>query len=313
MVDEVMNMKENFNGSKNKWTGVFKKKWFFPALYIVLAAFLLSGVIWYQNVENKLLEGLDEMENTDDIQPNPFDQEEAESVLQQDETIKMPVKEDTKAEIVTKFYDYDADDEAKEQAVTYYHNRYYQSTGVDIAAADGETFDVVASLSGSVTEVKEDPLNGNIVVMDHGDDITTYYASLEEVGVKAGDKVKQGDTLGTAGRSIFSEDSGTHVHFEIWKEKTEVNPENFFNQSMAKLMEFEADQEVTQEKAESESDDQGSDNIDQEDGLDDQGSGNIDQEDGSDDESDDGTDDGTDEDTGEQTEEGQNLSFSVTT
>ena len=48
MVDEVIKMKDIQNESKKKWTRIFKKKWFFPALYIMLAAFLLTGVIWYQ-------------------------------------------------------------------------------------------------------------------------------------------------------------------------------------------------------------------------------------------------------------------------
>src|SRR5699024_952550 len=99
MVDEVMNMKEFPNGSKNKWTRIFKKKWFFPAVYIVIAAFLLTGVVWYQNTQSKLIEGLDEPGETDEFLPNDFDKEEAESVLQQSETIKMPVNEETQTEI----------------------------------------------------------------------------------------------------------------------------------------------------------------------------------------------------------------------
>src|SRR5690625_1868679 len=151
MVDEVMNMTENNNESKNKWTRIFKKKWFFPALYIVIAAFLLTGVVWYQNAQSNLIEGLDEnIEESDSYQPNPFD-EEAESVLKQDEVIKMPVSEEIQTEIVTKFYDYNAEQEDQEKGLTLYNNRYYQSTGVDIASSEGETFDVVASLSGTVT------------------------------------------------------------------------------------------------------------------------------------------------------------------
>ena|SRR5690625_1943569 len=180
MVDEVMNMKEFPNEPKNKWTRIFKKKWFFPALYIMIAAFLLIGVLWYQNAQSNMIEGQDDVDQMDSYNPNLFD-EEAESVLQQQEIIKMPVSEDIQTEIVTKFYDYDAEQEEQEKGLTLYNNRYYQSTGVDIASSDGESFDVVASLSGTVTDVKEDPLLGNVVVLSHEEDVTTYYASLEEV------------------------------------------------------------------------------------------------------------------------------------
>ena len=150
------------------------------------------------NSQSNLEEGLEDLEQNDSYQSNPFD-EEAESVIQQQETIKMPVGENVQTEIVTKFYDYNADPEDQEKGVTFYNNRYYQSTGVDIASVDGETFDVVASLSGTVEEVKEDPLLGNVVVMSHGENVTTYYASLGEVAVEEGaqiNKVKKSELLG---------------------------------------------------------------------------------------------------------------------
>src|SRR5699024_5852264 len=214
-------MEEIPNESKNKWTRIFKKKWFLPAVYLLLAAFLLIGVVWYQNLENKLLGGGDdESELTDSYSDDPFD-EEAESVVQQQETIKMPVQEDVQTEIVTKFFDYQDEQDEQEQGLNLYNNRYYQSTGVNIAADDGETFDVVASMSGTVSEIKEDPLLGNVVVLGHEEDISTYYASLGEVAVEPGDKIAQGDELGVAGKNLFSEESGNHVHFEIRKDDLE--------------------------------------------------------------------------------------------
>lgn len=238
-------MKEFPNGSKNKWTRIFKKKWFFPALYIVLAAFLLSAVVWYQNVQSKMFEGIDELEETNQQEGNSQSgkyNEEAESVVSQAETIEMPVDKEAQAEIVTTFYDYTADEDEQEKGLTFYNNRYYQSTGVDIAADDGESFEVMASLSGTVTEVKQDPLHGNVVVLDHGDDIATYYASMEDIEVKEEDEVEQGDKLGSAGNNLFGEESGTHVHFEISKEDTAVNPEKFFNQSLENLVESDVEQ-----------------------------------------------------------------------
>lgn len=232
-------MSENFsNESKNKWTRIFKKKWFFPALYIAIAAFLLTAVVWYQTIENQLIGGIDEEEETDSYQSDLFD-EEAETVLHEQETIQMPVKEGVQSEIVTKFYDYNAAQEDQEKGLTLYNNRYYQSTGIDIASSDGESFDVVASLSGTVKEVKEDPLLGHVVVLTHGDEVETYYASLGEVTVETGKEVLQGDKIGTAGQNLFSEESGIHVHFEIHKGETEVNPEQFFNEPLSALSEYD--------------------------------------------------------------------------
>jgi stage II sporulation protein Q len=230
-------MKEENNGaSKNKWRRIFRKKWFFPALYLTIAAVLLTAVIWYQNLDNQIPQvSEDEQEvETDDYTPTPSD-EEAQPVVDQQEIIQMPVSDQEQAEIVTKFYDYNADQEDQESALVLYNNRYYQSTGVGIAAPEGETFDVIAALSGTVTEVKEDPLLGNVVIMSHDDDVMTYYAALEDVQVSAGDTVSQGEQIASAGNNLFGKDDGTHVYFELRKDGQEVNPEEFFGQPVSSL------------------------------------------------------------------------------
>jgi stage II sporulation protein Q len=226
---------ENKGASKNKWSRIFKKKGFFPALYLTLAALLVSAVVWFQAGDDQAAE--DEVVEDDRMVERGSDHpdEEAEPVLGADEVIEMPVVNSEEAEIVTKFYDYDADEEEQVDSLILYNNRYYQSTGLGIAHPEGESFDVVASLSGTVSEVKEDPLLGNVVALDHTDDVVTYYASLGEMTVQAGDDVEQGDVIGTAGKNLYGQDNGTHVHFEIRKDGQEVNPEEFFNQPVASL------------------------------------------------------------------------------
>lgn len=229
-------MKEEKNDvSKNKWRQVFKKKWFFPAMYLTIAAVLLTVVIWYQSLDNRLPEVLnDDPGITDNYVPTSHDGD-VESVMDQQEVFQMPVADEDQAEIVTKFYDYNADEEDQENGLVVHGNHIYQSTGIDIVAADGESFDVLASLSGTVVEVKPDPILGNVVILSHAQDVMTYYASLGEVLVKEGDKVKQGEVIGNAGKNDFGKDNGFHVHFEIRKDNEKFNPEMFFNQPISKL------------------------------------------------------------------------------
>ncbi|HEY4600820.1 MAG TPA: M23 family metallopeptidase [Cerasibacillus sp.] len=225
-----MNMKEENKGTpKNAWSRLYRKKWFFPAVYLGAAALLLTLVIWFQggNKQQPEAEG-------DLYKPNEHNQE-AVPVVDQDEVIKMPVKDGAQMEVATKFYDYDADQKDRLAALVYHNSRYYQSTGIDLVAENGETFEVLAALSGTVSEVKEDPLLGNVVSLDHGNDVMTYYASLADVDVKVGEKIKQGDVLGTAGKNLFGKDHGNHVHFELRKNDKEVNPELYFNQPVSKL------------------------------------------------------------------------------
>ncbi|MFS0673136.1 M23 family metallopeptidase [Ornithinibacillus sp. 179-J 7C1 HS] len=240
-------MKEENKAPKKGGQSIFRKKWFFPAVYLTIAAILLAVVVWYQNLDNQLPEAGDDQELRDNYSPNPND-EDAQPVMENEEVIKLPVADQEQAQIVTKFFDYNASQEDQENALILHNNRYYQSTGVDIVYPDGEAFDVLAALSGSVMEVKEDPLLGNVVVLSHNDGVTTYYASLGEVGVKQGDEVKQGDVIGTAGENIFGQNHGTHVHFEIRKDDQVFNPETFFNQPVSKLAEEQNTEDVSEEQ-----------------------------------------------------------------
>ncbi|MFP7254293.1 peptidoglycan DD-metalloendopeptidase family protein [Terribacillus goriensis] len=238
-------MKEKNSVSKSKWKRLFRKKWFFPALYLGISALLLTAVLWYQSGTNDPEQAEDDKGIFDSLNFNG--DEEATPVAEQDEVVKAPVAEDAEATVVTKFYDHNADSEAQENALVLYDNKYYQSTGVDYAAADGGAFDVLAALSGTVTEVKEDALHGNVVQIEHKNGVATYYASLEDVKVEAGQEVKQGDVLATAGQSLFAKDKATHLHFEVLNGDTPVNPESFFNQPVSKLQEAKAEAEAVQE------------------------------------------------------------------
>lgn len=225
---------ENKFGPKKRWTRIFRKKWFLPSLYLMLAALLLSAVFWYQNSGSEQ-EAVDvPNEQTDDYVPIESDGT-AQPVMEHQELIQLPVANLDEVEIVTNFFDYNADEAEQANALIHYNNRYYQSTGVDIAASDAEAFEVVAALTGTVTEVKKDPLMGNVVIITHENDVTTYYASLDDISVAIDDEIQQGEVIGTAGKNIFGKDNGNHVHFELRKADTIMNPEEYFNQPVANL------------------------------------------------------------------------------
>ncbi|KAB8126760.1 M23 family metallopeptidase [Gracilibacillus oryzae] len=243
-------MEENKNVSKKDWKRIFKKKWFFPALYLTVAALMISGVLWYQNAANQAPELAEDMKNQleeNQSGPDANNEEEAEPVINQQEVLQMPVAEDLQAEIVTKFYDYSADEETQQKGLILHQNRYKQSDGIAISTADQQAFDVMAALSGTVTEVKQDPLLGNVVKMEHEDGITTYYASLGEPLVEQGAELSQGDTLGTAGQNNLGQENGIHVHFEVRKDGVPVNPESFINKPINEISAPEATEESDEE------------------------------------------------------------------
>lgn len=79
----------------------------------------------------------------------------------------------------------DAAEEDQLDALIFYNNQYYQSKGVDITSSDGESFEVIASLTGKVTSVKEDDLLGKVVEMEHdGNELQCTQAFQKCMSVK---------------------------------------------------------------------------------------------------------------------------------
>ena len=96
-------------------------------------------------------------------------------------------------------------------------NDYRAHTGVDIAASLGS--EVVAASSGVVCRVWSDPMMGQSVTIDHGDEIYTTYMNLSpEIaeGITVGAKVTMGQTIGSVGdTSLIEIAEEPHLHFEI--------------------------------------------------------------------------------------------------
>lgn len=63
---------------------------------------------------------------------------------------------------------------------------------------------------------------GNLVTVSHNETYSTNYAHLSKIYVKRGEHVSQGDIIGAVGSTGFS--SGPHLHFEMVKHGTKINP-----------------------------------------------------------------------------------------
>ena len=66
---------------------------------------------------------------------------------------------------------------------------------------------------------------GNIVILDHGNGVTTYYAHNSVLLVKVGQKVQQGQVITKSGNT--GRTTGPHLHFEIRINGSAVNPLNY--------------------------------------------------------------------------------------
>jgi murein DD-endopeptidase MepM/ murein hydrolase activator NlpD len=96
-------------------------------------------------------------------------------------------------------------------------------TGLDFQADVGTP--ISAAAGGVVVTAEPHPAYGNMVEVDHGNDLITRYAHASRLLVKKGDLVKRGQQValvGTTGRS-----TGPHLHFEVLVQNVPQDPQKF--------------------------------------------------------------------------------------
>ena len=102
-----------------------------------------------------------------------------------------------------------------EKRATSYHK------GLDIANNLGE--DVMSAFEGKVIFAGYNNGGyGNLVIIQHSDDMKTYYAHLNDLYVSEGQQVKKGEIIGAVGSTGYS--TGPHLHFELRIDENPVNP-----------------------------------------------------------------------------------------
>ena len=104
-------------------------------------------------------------------------------------------------------------------------------TGLDFPADTGTP--ILAAAGGVVVVQEYHPAYGNMIEVDHGNELITRYAHASQVYVKKGDIVKRGQKIadvGSTGRS-----TGPHLHFEVWVSGVPQDPQRFLaaGESMA--------------------------------------------------------------------------------
>ncbi len=102
--------------------------------------------------------------------------------------------------------------------------------GTDIAARVGDQ--VKAAEAGKVSQVYRDDMLGVVVVLDHGNNISSLYGNLQSLDfIEVGTEVQKGDIIGGIGDSgILEAKSGPHLHFEVISNGEYKNPEDMIGQ-----------------------------------------------------------------------------------
>lgn len=96
-------------------------------------------------------------------------------------------------------------------------------TGLDIAAKTGTPINVVAD--GTIISATYTGSYGNLVKVDHGNGVETWYGHTSKMYVSKGQKVSAGELIAAVGSTGNS--TGAHLHFEIRINGNIVNPQNY--------------------------------------------------------------------------------------
>jgi murein DD-endopeptidase MepM/ murein hydrolase activator NlpD len=97
--------------------------------------------------------------------------------------------------------------------------------GIDFASPTGTP--IVAAAGGVVIAAEYHHEYGNMLEIDHGNDIVTRYAHASKLYAKVGDIVRRGQhvaNIGSTGRS-----TGAHLHFEVLVKGVQQNPHKFLS------------------------------------------------------------------------------------
>ena len=101
--------------------------------------------------------------------------------------------------------------------------RDHTHQGLDIAAPTGTK--IKAAASGTISYSGEKGGYGNLIIINHGNGITTYYGHCSKLIAKVGEKVNAGDIIAEVGSTGNS--TGPHLHLEIRRNGAYIDPTNY--------------------------------------------------------------------------------------
>lgn len=98
--------------------------------------------------------------------------------------------------------------------------------GLDIAVAAGSY--IRAAAAGRIAGAGDDPVYGNFVLIDHGQDYQTMYGHASKLFVREGDVVQRNEVIALSGSTGRS--TAPHLHFEVRRDGEPLNPLDFVTQ-----------------------------------------------------------------------------------
>ena len=207
-----------------------QKVLFVGLIVLVFGVFLFSLVMSDNNNEHNDPNN-DNIQNNENNNNNNNEDEGNENnppEVQPKEKYTAPIKAED-ASVFRKFYSLEDDEATQEMSLIQYGSKYFMSKGVTYHNENNQTFDVLASLSGTVESITESSAYGNTIIIDHGDGVKTEYVGVSNVKVTEGAEVKQGDVIAVSGTAEYDVAAGNHLHFKVSIDDKYYDPLKLFD------------------------------------------------------------------------------------
>ena len=217
-------------GSASKVAAFFKRNIYFVLMIVcVLAIGVIITVAAVTGTEDDptdtptvVVPGDDDDDADEDKNPPVVDDDDDNDSDGDDEQKPQPVKTFTLDGILEE-YTIDIGYSDAELVFNPTQGHWATHQGVDLIAEAGTA--VKCSFDGTVKTVTDDSFHGTTVVISHDGGYETTYKLLDEVSLKVGDKVAEGDTIGTvSGDALAEMAQGAHLHLELSKDGVLVDP-----------------------------------------------------------------------------------------
>lgn len=204
-----------------------------PMLYTIAIALFVGSMYFLEQMINTKTFSSNEEENTNYVSEEIIENNDYVPVVEEIETFIRPYQGEN-ITIAKNFYDYKAEAAEQEKSIIEYENTYMQNAGVDYS--NGDTFDVVSSINGTVTDITENELSGTTITITNANNIKVVYSSVKEVSVEKDQTVTVGQVIAKSGTSNINSNLENHLHFELYINDEVANPENYYEKNINEML-----------------------------------------------------------------------------
>lgn len=203
------------------------KRWVVPVVYLSAVSLVMLSIFLGIEAVNSYFSSSDDFNySINNIGEKPVLPVQANDVVSNNEKVVSKPYNSDKVSIIRYFYNIDDNEERQEDSIILYENTYIQNTGIDYVS--DEEFDIICILDGKVITIEENDVLGNIIKIEHDNNLTSIYEGVKDIVISEGDVVKEGDKIGVSGTSKINSEYENTLHFEIYDNGKLIDPEKYF-------------------------------------------------------------------------------------